>query len=486
MDFLQHLHVGHLVFLLIALIIAFGFEFINGFHDTANAVATVIYTHSLRPTTAVVWSGIWNFLGVMIGGIGVAYSIVHLLPVELLIEADTSAGLAMVLSLLISAIVWNFATWYVGLPASSSHALIGSILGTGLANALLVTGSPLKGVNWGKAAEVGLALLLSPLVGFMLAGLLLLGAKRIIRNPELYQEPQGQKPPPTWVRGILIFTCTGVSFAHGSNDGQKGMGLIMLVLIGVIPTYFAIDLAASRDDIHQVLASAQKLDEFLAKEGQYAATLPNSATEPNLEDPDQVGASARMQLAAVQKLLLRDGQPIGSFEELTSEERLEFRTRLLRLQQDFASLEKTERAVRLSEQTRKFLQTLRKDLSKPIEYIPFWVKLGVALSLGIGTMVGWRRIVITVGEKIGKTHLTYAQGASAELVAMSTILMADVGGLPVSTTHVLSSGVAGTMAANGSGVQMKTIRNLLLAWVLTLPATMLLAGGLFWLSRLIL
>src|SRR5215472_16201899 len=218
--------------LFVALLIALGFEFVNGFHDTANAVATVIYTHSLPANVAVVWSGMWNLLGVLWSSGAVAFGIVSLLPVELILQVGSNAGFAMVFALLIAAIIWNLGTWSFGLPASSSHTLIGSVIGVGVANALLHGRSGTSGVDWSKAKEVGEALLLSPLFGFALAAALLLLLKAIVRVPALYAEPQGNQPPPWWIRGILILTCTLVSFFHGSNDGQKGMGLIMLILIG--------------------------------------------------------------------------------------------------------------------------------------------------------------------------------------------------------------------------------------------------------------
>src|ERR1700688_864999 len=242
--------------LFVALLIALGFEFVNGFHDTANAVATVIYTRSLPAHIAVVWSGMFNLFGVLLSSGAVAFGIVSLLPVELILQVGRSAGFAMVFGLLIAAIIWNVGTWYFGLPASSSHTLIGSIIGVGVTNALLHGRDGTSGVDWSKATEIGYALLASPLFGFALAAILLVVLKAVVRIPALYAEPRGDQPPPWWIRGILILTCTLVSFFHGSNDGQKGMGLIMLILIGTVPTAYALNRALPESQIVQFSANS--------------------------------------------------------------------------------------------------------------------------------------------------------------------------------------------------------------------------------------
>lgn len=439
-------------FLVLALGIVFAFEFVNGFHDTANAVATVIYTNSLRPIPAVVWSGLCNFCGVYLGGIAVAFSIVHLLPVDMLVDINTNAGLAMVLALLISAIVWNFGTWYLALPASSSHALIGSILGVGLTSGLLAGKSFGAGLNWHKAIEVGLALLLSPVLGFCLAAILLTVCRKLIPNPKLYSTPENGKPPPWWLRSILILTCTGVSMVHGSNDGQKGVGMVMLILIGLLPAHYALNLKHDERQVARVTEAAVEIDEFLAEHG-------ISADEPGLHS------------GRIREIL--EGKT--SFADVPAVERWKVRTALLHLDHHVQERVKAM-GPELPDETRKMLSKRRKELAAATEYAPPWVLLAVALSLGLGTTIGWKRIVITVGERIGKRHLTYAQGASAELVAMSTIGLAVFGGLPVSTTHVLSSAIAGTMAANKSGVERSTVNKIALAWLLTLPATMLMSS----------
>ena len=241
----------------VALLIALGFEFVNGFHDTANAVATVIYTHSLPPNVAVVWSGFFNFLGVLLSSGAVAFGIIALLPVELILQVGSSAGFSMIFALLIAAILWNLGTWWLGLPASSSHTLIGSIIGVGVANALMHGRDGTSGVDWAQATKIGYALLLSPLVGFGCAALLLLALRAFVKNRSLYKAPEGNTPPPWWIRGLLILTCTGVYFAHGSNDGQKGMGLIMLILVGTLPMAYALNRTMPEEQSLQFAAVAQ-------------------------------------------------------------------------------------------------------------------------------------------------------------------------------------------------------------------------------------
>ncbi len=450
------------VLLVVSLLVAFGFEFVNGFHDTANAVATVIYTRSLRPWTAVVLSGVCNFLGVFIGGIAVAMSIMSLLPVELLVSSGVGVGLAMVLALLLSAIVWNLGTWYLGLPASSSHTMIGAILGVGVANSMLPGHEFGAGVNWAKAGDVGLALLLSPLIGFTVAALLLLLSKRLIRDPQLYRPPVGTRPPPPWIRGLLIFTCTGVSFAHGSNDGQKGVGLVMLILMGILPVGFALNLETSAPEMQKAAAAATTIERALA------------TAEPRSDEARKKLVDVADELAELKATL----GAAATARDVPADRRFQVRKDILLVDSTLKKLDEKGALVLAGEDAAKVTQA-RKDLRGLTDHAPSWVLFCVALSLGVGTMVGWKRIVVTVGEKIGKDHLTYGQGAAAELVAMSTIGISAGLGLPVSTTHVLSSGIAGTMVAQGSGLQRGTVTKIVSAWVLTLPATMLLSGALF-------
>lgn len=468
------------VLLGIALLVALGFEFVNGFHDTANAVATVIYTHSLEPHVAVVWSGFWNFVGVLTSSGLVAFAIVSLLPVELILQVGSKAGFAMVFALLVAAIIWNLGTWYFGLPASSSHTLIGSVIGVGIANQLMQARSGTSGVDWAQAANIGKSLLLSPVVGFVCAFLLLKLMKAFIKNKALYQAPVGSEPPPFWIRAFLILTCTGVSFFHGSNDGQKGMGLIMLILIGTVPTAYALNHAVTR----------QESDDFIAVSQQAAATL-NKYVVPTavIGDPrEEVTDYVRTKeftpntMLALRELVSDIGNETVLFGELSKvpNDRIRnFRNDMYLVSEAFRLMQKKKQGD-ISPADWEVLANYKKHIDHSTRFIPTWVKVAVAMALGLGTMVGWKRIVVTVGEKIGKDHLTYGQGAAAEITAMLTIGAADGFGLPVSTTHVLSSGIAGTMMANHSGLQWGTVRNLIMAWVLTLPISMMLSGFLFW------
>jgi len=459
--------------LLLCLLAAAAFEFINGFHDTANAVATVIYTKSLKPTVAVIWSGIWNALGVFIGGVGVAMGILHLLPPTALTDQNIYHAVALVLALVVTAILWNLGTWYLGLPCSSSHTLIGSIFGVGLAY-ILLPGNNAAALNWTKVEEVGLSLLISPVIGFSLALLLMILLKKMLKKRnELFEHQHHRKSPPWGIRAVLIFTCTSVSFSHGSNDGQKGIGLVMIVLIALLPAKFALNAGKNPQDMLTHL---------------YRTEIVLRGLDTNkLADEDEATRNIMIKrIQDIKPLLMQAHQ----FDTIGKENIVNIRKNILSLNKDYKKLTTAtlEHPVKLSASELTILRHEMNALKSYVEYAPYWVIILIALSLGIGTMIGWKRIVVTVGEKIGKTPLTYAQGASAEIVAASTILFSSHLGLPVSTTHVLSSGVAGTMVAKEGlkNLRKKTVRNILLAWVLTLPVTIVMSGCLFLLFRWIL
>ncbi|MBX2965407.1 MAG: inorganic phosphate transporter [Cyclobacteriaceae bacterium] len=464
------LDLSYSILLIVCLAAACGFEFVNGFHDTANAVATVIYTNSLKPWVAVIWSGFWNFLGVLLGGVGVAVGIINLLPVESLIDQNIAHSISMVMALLITAIFWNLLTWYFGIPCSSSHTLIGSILGVGIAYSLL-PGSTQTAVDWTQAEKIGLSLLISPLFGFSLTIILMFVLRRLTRKTKygdsLFKEPKKNQPPPLWIRSVLVLTCTSVSYYHGSNDGQKGVGLMMLILIGIVPSYFALN---------------QKL-------------LPSSLTGSAIQieqivrtiDPDPLSEPDREKLQEVNEISKRLKETLAASATVSSidkDQRFVVRKDIMILDRTLKDL-LGKKEVRVSDQEKLTLKAESKSLRKMTDYSPRWVVLLISISLGTGTMIGWKRIVKTVGEKIGKEHLTYAQGACAELVAASTIGLSTNFGLPVSTTHVLSSGIAGSMVANKGvkNLQADTVRNILLAWFLTLPVVMIMAGTLFLIFR---
>ncbi|MCL2644912.1 MAG: inorganic phosphate transporter [Betaproteobacteria bacterium] len=474
--------------LALALFFVLAFEFINGFHDTANAVATVIYTRAMSPYRAVILSGIFNFLGVLLGGVGVAYAIVHLLPVELLINVNTGQGTAMVFSLLTAAIAWNFGTWYFGIPASSSHTLIGSILGVGMTNALLNELSVAEGINWQKAIDIVMSLIFSPLAGFFVAGFILLCLKRwrprgkMHSSPEIRTDGSKLKKPPFWNRLVLVLSAMAVSFVHGSNDGQKGIGLIMLVLIGFVPAQYVVNMSASPYQVERTRDAALHMQRSYQRHQDRLSEVSKPRPPILKETSSSAPQRYRCEIAHTEQTiqsLLQNLKGVKNMGELDAEQRVQVRRELLCLD-DMARQVSKLSGIDASE--KDDLNRLRKDLTAATEYAPVWVIFAVAFALGLGTVVGWRRVTITVGERIGKQGMTYAQGMSAQITAALAIGVANLYHLPVSTTHVLSSGVAGTMVANRTGLHGGTVRSILLAWVLTFPVSMLLSATFFWLA----
>lgn len=485
-------HTGLL--LVLALLFVLFYEAINGFHDTANAVATVIYTRAMRSQVAVVMAGVFNFFGVLLGGLSVAYAIVHLLPTDLLLNVGSAHGLAMVFSMLLAAIIWNLGTWYFGLPASSSHTLIGAIIGIGLTNALITGTSVVDALNIPKMVGIFLSLVISPIVGLVLAGGLVFilrrywsgnkKRRRIHMTPAEREKIDGKKKPPFWTRIALIVSAIGVSYSHGANDGQKGIGLIMLVLIGVAPAGFVVNMNSTGYDITRTRDAVNHLEQYYQQHADSLAHIVQMAP-PVVPTPEEVPSGpkefhcdAARALPAIQQAqgLLNNLQ---SYDKLTVDQRAQLR-RLLMCISDTS--EKASKLPGVTSEDQRFLSKLKGDLLGTIEYAPVWIIVAVALALSLGTMVGWRRVATTIGEKIGKKGMTYAQGMSAQMTAAVSIGVASYTGMPVSTTHVLSSSVAGTMLVDGGGVQSKTIKNILLAWIFTLPISILLSGSLYWIA----
>ena len=451
---------GILFIFFLCLLAVVAFEFVNGFHDTANAVATVIYTKALKPQVAVPWSGFWNFMGVNVGGVAVAMGILKLIPLNELMALPVQIGACLVLGVLLTSIIWNLSTWYLGIPCSSSHTLIGAMIGGSLAFTHFYAGS----VNWDKAKEIGLSLVMSPIFGFGAAFLLMLFLRKFVKSEKLFHVPQNEKEKPSFfVRLLLIITCTLVSFFHGSNDGQKGVGLLMLILIAFLPATFAIDhnipndkMAISLNTIHQV-------------------AIKTAAANPADKDVAKLDT------------LVSKAQTYISFSNTTGDSKATFKFRkdIQAVNKDIKTILGNDKLA-IPDADKTTLKAASGDLTKITDFSPLWVIIVISLSLGLGTMIGWKRIVVTIGEKIGKEHLSYAQGATAELVAASTIGLSTWFGLPVSTTHVLSSGIAGSMVASGGTKNLNsgTLKNIALAWILTWPVCIGLAYLLFMLFHI--
>ncbi|MBY0253291.1 MAG: inorganic phosphate transporter [Methylobacterium organophilum] len=456
---LSHLAAGStpvLIFLVVCLALVLAFEFSNGFHDTANAVATVIYTHALKPVQAVVWSGLMNFAGVMLGGIAVAYALIELIPSDVLSPPDGGAAAGMLAALLLSALVWNVGTWWFGLPNSSSHALVGALIGIAAEHALAKGRGLGEGVDWHEVWSVLGSLLASPVLGFVLALGLFRTIAAILHDRHLFEPPKQDEPPVWWMRVLLVFTCTGVSFAHGTNDGQKSIGLIMLAIIGLFPADYAINPSISGDQLAALAQRMPKAAELITRYG----------------NDQRAGASQ-----AVQALATRFGQ-IHSPADIAPESRPGVRHDL---DQVVEQLKRIGEAQQVPAQDRETAKTIHAELTGSVQYAPWWVRALSAVCLGLGTMIGYRRIVTTLGERLGNSHLVPAQGASAELVAAGLIGAAGLTGFPVSTTHVVTGGIAGTMVGSGAGVQRPVLWQIATAWILTLPATFAISASLFWL-----
>ena len=478
---------------MLALAFVLFYEAINGFHDTANAVATVIYTRAMRSQLAVAMAALFNFFGVLLGGLSVAYAIVHMLPTDLLLNMGSAHGLAMVFSMLLAAIIWNLGTWYFGLPASSSHTLIGAIIGIGLTNALMTGTSVVDALNIPKVIGIFASLIISPIVGLVIAGGLIFilrrywsGTKkraRIHLTPAEREKKDGKKKPPFWTCIALILSAIGVSFSHGANDGQKGIGLVMLVLIGVAPAGFVVNMNASgyeitrtRDAVNNVETFFQQRPDLLKKATGVDQLVPSPDTNTAANGEFHCHPANTINALDRVKTMLTG---VETYDSLSPDQRGQLRRIMLCISD---TTDKVAKLPDVSADDQRLLKKLKTDMLSTIEYAPIWIIMAVALALGIGTMIGWRRVATTIGEKIGKKGMTYAQGMSAQMTAAVSIGLASYTGMPVSTTHVLSSSVAGTMLVDGGGLQKKTVTSILMAWVLTLPAAIILSGVLYWLS----
>ena len=454
---------GTLALLVLAVAFALFYQAVNGFHDTANAVATVVYTRSLRANPAVILSGVCNLFGVLLSGVGVAYAIVNLLPVDAIV-GDTHGQFALVFAVLTGALIWNLGTWFFGIPASSSHTLIGAVLGVGLTHAWLAGQGLGAGLRWSQVYTVFTALLVSPLIGFGATGFMVIVLMKTVKDRKLFEAPLGEDPPPPLIRALIIGSCAGVSFAHGSNDGQKGMGLMMLILMGIAPVSFAVNMRSTPAQIQRVMETTAQAEKVITTHLKDSRATTDERYRQRLNDILRDMEQAQISLQGVQQI-----------EQVPAANRFPLRKQLLVAYRSAYALRKS-RELDMTPEEFRTMKTYEKAVSALIEYVSDWVKISVALALGLGTMVGWKRVAVTVGEKIGNKPMNYAQGLSAQVIAMLTIGAGDILGLPVSTTQVLSSGVAGSMVASGAGLQRKTLINIGLAWLLTLPAAMVLSS----------
>ena len=473
-----------MVLLFISLAIALFYEMVNGFHDTANAVAMIIYTNSMKASYSVIMAGIMNFFGVILGGIGVAYVIVHLLPLDIMVSSNQTGTLVMIFALLIAALVWNFGTWYFGLPVSSSHSLIGSLVGVSIAFGMTNGFSFSQSVNWDVVYKILTALAVAPLGGFIVAYISMKISRIFVKNPKYYRTPStsedGKKKKPNfWMRTGIIATGAGVSFAHGSNDGQKGIGLVMIILIGILPTYYSLNMEAHQYKIMQVRDSASNLAKFYKDNNDtLAKLLDEKKVISALKVQSQIAECNINQVynTTIEIATKLDG--LKSYSELSADDRWNIHNAVLCSNNFFEQVEKAYKSI--DKDKSDYVSDQRKLLLPSTEYVPYWVIIAVAFMIGTGTMIGYKRVVHTIGEKIGSKPINHMQGAVSQGMAMITILLANFAHAPVSTTHIVSSSVAGTMVAEPDGtVQKKTIKTILLAWVFTLPVTAGMSAGIY-------
>ncbi|MCV2528633.1 MAG: inorganic phosphate transporter [Candidatus Lightella neohaematopini] len=474
---------------IIAFILVLIYEIINGFHDTANAITTVIYTNALKVKIAVIMSGLFNFYGVIFSGLSVAYAIVHLLPIELLTNINSAHGLIMLFSMLLSAIIWNISTWYFGLPASSSHTLIGAIIGVSITNSIINHHSILEALNIPKLLEIFTSLVISPFIGFILSICLILILKIFVSNygkyKIIYSVPTNssnlylpEKKPPLWLKLILVLSSAGVSFSHGANDGQKGIGLIMLILISITPVNFILNMNTNNSDILHTKYAILDLKNFYSNKCILNSNLYSKNKKNFLyfrkENKFYCSSKVLEYIEHTYNLL----NNLSSYNQLNNNQRFYLHNSLINI---INNINKLAKLSSVNDYDKKLLMNIKNILLSNVEYAPKWVITTIAVALSLGTMVGWKRISVTIGERIGKSNMTYAHGFVTQTTAALSIGVASYTGMPVSTTHIVSSAIMGVMLVDGKGIQLNTIKNILITWLLTLPISILISSILYWL-----
>lgn len=450
---------GWVLILVFALIVLQ--EAVNGFHDAANAVATVIYSNSMTAPRAIPLSVGCNFLGVLLGGTAVAFGMVFLLPKDMVAGINTLPEAVLMLALVLTAVMWNLATWWYGIPNSTTHTYVGSIIGVSMAHALLVGTPVAEAINWHQGEKIILTLFFSPVLGGLLAWFMFKAIKRILRDPAMLAPHQPGVVPAPGVRGPLIGGLVGVSFLHGTNDGQKSIGLMLMVLMGLLPGLYAIDPVSDRKTYEHAITITNEIESVVER----------------LQEHEVLGPRAKevvAELEHIKQVAKRDYQE----SPLSEEEKIRFRAEILDVHEAVGrTLNRAEVYDLLTPEERRKMHHAHKALVKLIEDVPFWLVVLSALALGLGTAVGYKKIVTTLGEKMGSSHMSPAQGLAAQTAAVASIAAGDLGGAPVSTTHVLTSGVAGAVVSSGEKLQWDTLRAIVVTWFTTLPGTVMLSFG---------
>jgi phosphate/sulfate permease len=438
-------------------------EAVNGFHDVANAIATVIYSRAMTPRNSVFLAAICNFIGVVIGGTAVAFSMVYLLPTNMVAGINTAGEVSLFMAMIFTAVAWNFGTWWLGIPNSTTHAYIGSIIGISMADAFLMGQPVAEQINWDQGEKVLIALIVSPIIGFLLGMMMLKVISILAKDKGLYEPSADDHRPSLRIRAILIGGAAGVSLLHGSNDGQKSIGLMMVALFGLFPASYGLDPDRLDAESYRHLVSVVQSVETVREDTEH---LTNGSVD-NAESQDTPAINQLL----TQLTLRQEGV------SLTVDDAVKTRKEILEVHRQVAKqLKSTDARAKLSPEQVQVLEVAHKELASFIEHVPLWVMVLSAMALGGGTLVGYKKIVTTLGEKVGSSKMNPAQGTAAQASAVASIALADWGGLPVSTTHVLSSAVIGTVVGTkDQTVNQKTIASIALTWVTTLPGTLLLS-----------
>ncbi|CAL4325746.1 Low-affinity inorganic phosphate transporter 1 [Buchnera aphidicola (Eriosoma grossulariae)] len=471
-------------FLILSLIFVCVYEIVNGFHDIANSVITVIYTRSMSSNIAVIMASVFNFFGVILGGLSIAYTIVHLLPIEVLLNLSFFHRFLVIFFILLVVMLLNLFSWYYRLPSSSSHALIGSIIGIGFANSILFHCSLLNSINVIHIKNIFIVLICSPFFGFFIAlffVFLLRSLKMILKynniinmDPVFYKNKFNKTRPPFLIQMTLILSAIGLSYAHGSNDGQKSIGLIMLILMSILPGYFVLNLNSAPVEIIHTQKSIKYFKEYYQLNNLHAMNSYSVSIKKHFYSKYSYYDDPFLSSMNYVNHIMNN---VSNYRQLGITERIYIHRLLLLISNH---INKKLILSNINQGDKIFLKKLQFNILKSTEYAPLWIIFMVAFFLSIGSIIGWRRISVTIGKKIGQKNMTYGQAISIQMTSSISIGLANYVGFPVSTTHISSSAVMGVMLISRGGIQLKTVKNIFLAWVLTIPISIFLSGLLYW------